>query len=197
MEQSFNPNVTTKSDQLHLIQLPIEEGVISLRGLSPQRIRFELEYSLEKGRTDYSFLFIGKTISGKNKYDAPLEAIIGQLPLPHERPNGCNFGPRCPHFEENICSSDMIQMELINNNNDHYSRCAKINKINWNIKNKSSKKSPFSSSGGTLLKIQNLSKDYDVAANVVFGGKKKGTINYKNGCIRFVYKKLRKYFSLI
>ena len=115
-------------------------------------------------------------LPGKNKYDAPLEAITGQLPLPHERPNGCNFGPRCPHFEENICSSDMIQMELVNSNNDHYSRCAKINKINWNIKNKSSKKSPVGSSGGTLLKIQNLSKDYDVAANVVFGGKKKGTI---------------------
>ncbi len=120
-------------------------------------------------------------LPGKNKYDAPLEAITGQLPLPHERPNGCNFGPRCPHFEEKICSSDIIQMELINSKNDHYSRCARIHKINWNLKNKSSSKKPISSSGGTLLKIENLSKDYDVAANVVFGGKKKGTIKANVG----------------
>ena len=31
--------------QRTVITLPIEKGLISLRGLSPQRLRFELEYA--------------------------------------------------------------------------------------------------------------------------------------------------------
>ena len=40
-----------------VINLPIEEGLNCLRGLSPQRLRFELEYALERGSTANSFLF--------------------------------------------------------------------------------------------------------------------------------------------
>jgi len=39
------------------IRLPIEEGVIAFRSLSPQRHRFELEYALERGSTANSVLF--------------------------------------------------------------------------------------------------------------------------------------------
>ena len=39
------------------IQLPIDPGVIGLRGLSPERSRFELEYALERGSTANSVLF--------------------------------------------------------------------------------------------------------------------------------------------
>ena len=41
------------------ITLPIDTGTISLRSLSPQRSRFELEYALERGSTANSFLFEG------------------------------------------------------------------------------------------------------------------------------------------
>lgn len=40
-----------------VITLPVSDGLISLRGLSPQRLRFELEYALERGSTANSFLF--------------------------------------------------------------------------------------------------------------------------------------------
>ena len=49
--------VTSTTDQRHTIQLPIDGGVLSLRGLSPRRHRFELEYALERGSTANSFLF--------------------------------------------------------------------------------------------------------------------------------------------
>ena len=39
------------------IQLPIDTGVLCLRGLSPERHRFELEYALERGSTANSVLF--------------------------------------------------------------------------------------------------------------------------------------------
>ncbi len=40
-----------------VITLPIDDGLTCLRGLSPQRLRFELEYALERGSTANSFLF--------------------------------------------------------------------------------------------------------------------------------------------
>ena len=115
-------------------------------------------------------------LPGKNKYEAPLQAISGQLPLPHERPQGCNFGPRCPYFEKQLCSVNEVQMQAINSKKLHFSRCSKINSIDWNKKIKSSKKIGRKPSNDILLTVDSLSKDYDVAANVVFGGKKKGTI---------------------
>ena len=39
------------------IQLRIDTGVFCLRGLSPERHRFELEYALERGSTANSVLF--------------------------------------------------------------------------------------------------------------------------------------------
>ena len=45
------------SDSRRTIRLPIDEGVIAFRSLSPQRHRFELEYALERGSTANSVLF--------------------------------------------------------------------------------------------------------------------------------------------
>ena len=50
-------SVTTTAASRRTIQLPIDAGVIALRGLSPQRHRFELEYALERGSTANSVLF--------------------------------------------------------------------------------------------------------------------------------------------
>ena len=43
-------------------------------------------------------LFSSIPLPGADKNARPLVPIRGQLPLPHERPEGCNFGPRCDHF---------------------------------------------------------------------------------------------------
>ena len=40
-----------------VIALPLEPGLVCLRGLSPRRLRFEVEYGLERGTTANSFLF--------------------------------------------------------------------------------------------------------------------------------------------
>jgi hypothetical protein len=41
-----------------VIQIPLEPGLICLRGLSPRRLRFEVEYGLERGTSANSFLFL-------------------------------------------------------------------------------------------------------------------------------------------
>ena len=49
-------SVTSTATTRRTIQLPIDDGVVGLRGLSPQRHRFELEYALERGSTANSVL---------------------------------------------------------------------------------------------------------------------------------------------
>ena len=46
------------SAERQVIQLPIEPGLVCLRGLSPKRLRFEVEYGLERGTSANSFLFL-------------------------------------------------------------------------------------------------------------------------------------------
>ena len=43
-------------------------------------------------------LFRSIPLPGADKNARPLVAIPGNFPLPHERPPGCNFGPRCSYF---------------------------------------------------------------------------------------------------
>ena len=50
-------SVAEISDKRRTIRLPIDEGVMAFRGLSPQRHRFELEYALERGSTANSVFF--------------------------------------------------------------------------------------------------------------------------------------------
>ena len=49
------------SSDRQVIRIPLDEGLLCLRGLSPQRLRFEVEYGLERGTTANSFLFLGGT----------------------------------------------------------------------------------------------------------------------------------------
>ena len=60
-------------DALRVITIPIDSGVVSLRGLSPQRLRFEIEYALERGTTDNSFLF---TSDKKETKDNPSAILV-------------------------------------------------------------------------------------------------------------------------
>jgi flavorubredoxin/flavin reductase (DIM6/NTAB) family NADH-FMN oxidoreductase RutF len=50
--------MSTTAIERRVIQLPVEPGLVSLRGLSPKRLRFEVEYGLERGTTANSFLFL-------------------------------------------------------------------------------------------------------------------------------------------
>ena len=49
-------------------------------------------------------LFRSIPLPGADKTTRPLRAIPGNFPLPHERPPGCNFVPRCDYFVEGVSS---------------------------------------------------------------------------------------------
>jgi flavorubredoxin/flavin reductase (DIM6/NTAB) family NADH-FMN oxidoreductase RutF len=52
------------SAERSVIQIPIEPGLLCLRGLSPRRLRFEVEYGLERGTSANSFLFAAGSTAG-------------------------------------------------------------------------------------------------------------------------------------
>ncbi|MFM8605552.1 MAG: FprA family A-type flavoprotein, partial [Cyanobium sp.] len=51
------PAPSPNQAERRVIALPLEPGLLCLRGLSPKRLRFEVEYGLERGTTANSFLF--------------------------------------------------------------------------------------------------------------------------------------------
>jgi len=59
-----------------VIVLPIEPGLVCLRGLSPKRLRFEVEYGLERGTTANAFLFS----AGTNSAGQPVPPVLVHPP---------------------------------------------------------------------------------------------------------------------
>ena len=115
-------------------------------------------------------LFNSIPLPGADKNSRPLIAIPGQLPLPHQRPFGCNFGPRCPHFDEEKCNSKVVRMTPVKGNPDHKSRCSRIEEIDWFAEPERPVVAEATPVGDVVLKVDELKKYYDVAANTMFGG---------------------------
>src|SRR5690606_20421019 len=76
-------------------------------------------------------LFRSIPLPGADKNARPLIAIPGQLPLPHRRPKGCNFGPRCQHFVAGLCDAAEIPMLPVEGDEGHASRCVRFDEIDW------------------------------------------------------------------
>ena len=72
-----------------VIQLPVEPGLVCLRGLSPKRLRFEVEYGLERGTTANSFLFLPSSGEGEQ---------IGSAAALLVHPPGASFAE--PYLEQ-------------------------------------------------------------------------------------------------
>ncbi len=116
-------------------------------------------------------LFRSIPLPGADKTSSPLVAIPGNFPLPHERPPGCNFGPRCNYFEEGRCNQDEIPMADVEGNHRHETRCLKYNEIDWDAPAEGKEGSTATAHGEVVLKMQDLKKYYTVSANALFGGK--------------------------
>jgi len=115
-------------------------------------------------------LFRSIPLPGADKNARPLVAIPGNFPLPHERPEGCNFGPRCDYFQAGRCDQGYIPMEIVKGGERHQTRCLRNTEIDWNAPitlGAQKEKAPI---GEVVLKIDNLKKYYEVAANALFGG---------------------------
>jgi peptide/nickel transport system ATP-binding protein len=99
-----------------------------------------------------------------DKNARPLAAIPGQLPLPHERPNGCNFGPRCGSFAAGICGVDAIPMAAVSleAGTPHHVRCARWNDIDPATSLPAGDYRPPNEVGDMVLEVDGLQKYYTV-----------------------------------
>ena len=119
-------------------------------------------------------LFRSIPLPGADKNARPLKAIPGNFPLPHERPSGCNFGPRCDYFQVGRCDVQDIKMELVGER--HESRCLRHAEIDWTAPMERVETKVKSEPGDVILKMDNLKKYYEVAANALFGGGEKRVV---------------------
>jgi len=121
-------------------------------------------------------LFRSIALPGTDKNLRPLAAIPGQLPLPNERPNGCNFSPRCAYFEEGRCDAGDIPMFEVAGNTRHESRCLRIAEIDWAAPPERRAVQAAVPAGEPVLEINHLQKHYHVAANEIFGKGERRTV---------------------
>ncbi len=118
-------------------------------------------------------LFNSIPLPGADKNSRPLIAIPGNFPLPHERPPGCNFGPRCRHFVKGRCDAHDIAMEDLPGGDGHRTRCLRWQEIDWAAPPPAPPVRERRPPGPVVLRMEDLRKYYEVATGAFGGGLKK------------------------
>ncbi|NRG18784.1 ABC transporter ATP-binding protein [Rhizobiales bacterium] len=120
-------------------------------------------------------LFGSIPLPGADKNEHPLVAIPGQLPLPHERPKGCNFGPRCTFFRQGVCDTGRLRMHSVPGDDDHRVRCERFQEIDWERDLPKGEAKPPVESGDVVLSVDDMTKHYVIEESgfLIFGGEEK------------------------
>lgn len=121
-------------------------------------------------------LFRSIPLPGADKNVSPLVPIRGQLPLPQERPLGCNFQDRCDHYVAGWCDQSDIDMRPVKGQIGHLSRCMRFNEIDWAAPPQIEAETARSEAGDIVLDVKDLKKHYQVAANVFLGAGERRTV---------------------
>lgn len=98
-----------------------------------------------------------------DKNAAPLKPIRGQLPLPHERPSGCFFHPRCNYTVSGRCDASHVPMEHVTGSaEDHRVRCCRWQEIDHKAEMPGGEAKPPVEIGETVMKVDRMKKYYEV-----------------------------------
>ncbi|WEX11292.1 ABC transporter ATP-binding protein [Chelativorans sp. AA-79] len=116
-------------------------------------------------------LFRAIPLPSADKNTRPLVAIPGQQPAPQERPQGCNFGPRCVHFRAGFCDAADIPMVTADEAAGHFSRCVRIGEIDWDTVpvGTAATREPVPP-GAPTLRVDGLKKYYRAEGGGLLGG---------------------------
>ncbi|CAN1524947.1 COG1123 ATPase components of various ABC-type transport systems, contain duplicated ATPase [Paracoccaceae bacterium] len=118
-------------------------------------------------------LFRSIPLPGADKNSRPLISIPGNFPLPHERPKGCNFGPRCDYFQSGRCDGTDVPMSVIPGDDRHSSRCLRWTEVDWDAPIAKREVKQKAEIGKVVLKMEDLKKYYSVSGGAFGGGMKK------------------------
>ncbi|EKE78802.1 dipeptide ABC transporter ATP-binding protein [Oceanibaculum indicum] len=124
-------------------------------------------------------LFGAIPMPGSDKYAHPLVPIRGQLPLPHRRPKGCNFGPRCDHFETGRCDAGSIKLEKVAQGpRPHVARCLRWDEIDWSAYSPDVETLEPLTPGERVLRVDEMRKYYELTDKSLMALLKGRTIRY-------------------
>lgn len=115
-------------------------------------------------------LFRSIPLPGADKHSRPLVAIPGNFPLPHERPPGCNFGPRCSYFVPGRCDAADVPMRPVAGAVRHESRCLRVEEIDWAAPPPAPEAAARAETGPVVLETEELRKYYAVGASRLGSG---------------------------
>ncbi len=118
-------------------------------------------------------LFRSIPLPGADKNSRPLISIPGNFPLPHERPQGCNFGPRCSYFAEGVCNKAEVPMFPVSGHDRHGTRCVRVAEIDWTAQPEARAAVAKTAVGEVVLKMDNVRKYYEISTGMFGGGAKK------------------------
>lgn len=108
-------------------------------------------------------LFASIPLPSADKNAAPLIPIRGQLPLPHQRPQGCTFGPRCDFFEAGRCDDPAsVKWENIEAEQGRGVRCARWQEIDWAAYRPEIERLPPNPPGDVVLSMRHMQKYYEI-----------------------------------
>ncbi len=120
-------------------------------------------------------------LPGADKNARPLMPIRGQLPLPHERPEGCYFGPRCDFFQAGRCDTGLLPMAEVTAGSRHFTRCVRHDEIDWSTHIIEGVARDPVVPGDVVLRIDDLSKHYEIESGGLFLAGEKKTVKANEG----------------
>ena len=129
-------------------------------------------------------LFNCIALPSADRFARPLTPIRGNLPLPHQRPTGCFFGPRCDHFVADKCDAQAIAMDSANAVVHHDVRCLRWKEIDWSTRPDNEPVFEPTRPGEPVLEASDLSKHYAMAETgmaALVGGGQVQTIKANEG----------------
>ena len=95
-----------------------------------------------------------------DKNARPLVPIRGQLPLPHRRPPGCAFGPRCDFFKPGLCDAGAPAMHDLGDGRGV--RCERWQEIDWATHRPAVEAHEPTERGERVLEVEDMQKYYEV-----------------------------------
>jgi peptide/nickel transport system ATP-binding protein len=164
--ERFNTSMVYISHNLGLILATCDRvnvmysGVVVEEG-SVKQVFDQMRHPYTKG------LFSAIPLPGADKTAHPLVPIRGQLPLPHERPQGCFFGPRCDHVIEGTCTQDRIKMVDVGGQDGHRVRCRRWDEIDWASYRPEGLSGETIESGEEVLSVNKMRKYYEITDNSI------------------------------
>ena len=135
-------------------------------------------------RHPYTFgLFDCIPTLGADKHDRTLEPIPGQVSLPHERPPGCTFGPRCKFFKAGTCDKGEIPLLAEPGSSTHHVRCVRKDEIE-HVAASGSGDGDEERRGDPVLAIDGMSKFYeltDMSLSAILSGNTRHYVKANEG----------------